>query len=405
MNKIKAFKIPIVIFIAFVCVAGYGFIVEPYANVTLPVFQKGMTYVTWSPEAFAGRKSDESLALMAKAGINYVSIVPTWYQREYNSTEIRPTGRSPSDSSVRHVIRKAHELGMAVMLKPHVDLETDSDSLTRSDIGFQSERMWQEWCDSYVDFIGHYARIAEENGVEIFCVGTELAFASLRTSMWRERIIPAVKKEYGGQLTYAANWDEYRQVGFWQDLDYAGIDAYFPLSDKSDPGPGEIRQGWQRWVSEIESWHREVDKPVIFTELGYCSAGFAPVRPWEEAMSGAPNHAVQAECYKAALETFWNKPWFYGVYWWNWNTYPGSGGEKNRGYTPQNKLALENVKMWYAKNVGIKLYADVSSEMRERIAVESQKGPGPKGGVTFTGSMSAQGRIYGAPARDAKGRE
>jgi len=314
-----------------------------------PVFQKGMTYVTWTKDGFSTKKSDESLKAMAGAGINYVAIVVTLYQRDFNSVEITPAEWSPSDKSVRHVIRKARELGMNVLLKPHIDLLSEDG--TRSDIGFQTEKKWRAWLDSYLKFISRYARIAREEQAEIFCVGTELSFASMKEEMWKNDIIPAVRKLYPGKITYAANWDEYDRIEFWDDLDYAGINAYFSLSKKSNPAYGELKEGWKKWLGDIEKWQARVGKPVLFTEAGYCSADSAARKPWEEGRAGKANLRLQADCYKALFETFWHKSWFFGIYWWSWSTYPGSGGEWHRGFTPQNKLALNYLKKWYGMTI------------------------------------------------------
>jgi hypothetical protein len=362
-----------------------------------PVFQKGMTYVTWSPEAFAGKKSDESVKSMADAGINYVAVVPTWYQQEYNSVEIEPNDRTPSDASVRHVIRKIRGLGMSVMLKPHIDLISSSDgSSSRGDIGFSNEEKWNQWCDSYVKFLTHYARMADEEGAESLCVGTELSFASTRTDMWRNTIIPAIKKIYKGRLTYAANWDEYDKVEFWPELDYAGIDAYFPLTQKSSPTAEEIRAGWAEWTGKIESWQRKIGKPVLFTECGYACSDSAAKKPWEESRSGGANTRIQADCYEALFKEFWSKPWFYGMYWWNWNTYPGSGGESNRGFTPQNKPALERLKEWYSKIVNEKMLissgssAGIGLELDQRVSVETALKQAQPRGIAFTAEMAGR---------------
>jgi hypothetical protein len=45
-------------------------------------------------------------------------------------------------------------------------------------------------------------------------------------------------------LTYAANWDKYDQVSFWDELDFIGIQAYFPLTDQTNPSAEEIKKGW-----------------------------------------------------------------------------------------------------------------------------------------------------------------
>jgi len=181
--------------------------------VQCPVFHKGMCYTTWNKDSFAGKNSDESLQSMADTGANCVAIVVTWYQDNFNSVAMKRTDRTPSDQSLRHAIRRAHKLGMAVTLKPHVDLENQQDSW-RADIGFQSDDKWKEWFANYARYITHYARLAEAEGVEFFCVGTELTFASTKTDLWKNLIIPEVRKAFSGKITYAANWDEYSAVQF-----------------------------------------------------------------------------------------------------------------------------------------------------------------------------------------------
>ena len=320
------------------------------ASIIHPMFHKGMTYVTWSDSGFASSASDQSIRSMAQIGVKCIAIVPTWYQKHYYSIKIERTTRTPSDESIRRAIRKAHKEGMLVMLKPHIDLIADEDN-SRSDIGQYSDDKWREWFDNYAHFIVHYAKIAQSEDAAFFCIGTELSFAATKTDMWKDEIIPKVRQVFKGKLMYAANWDQYKKVEFWDALDYAGIDAYFPLADEGIPRYEELKEGWRRWIKEIEEWVAEVKKPVVFTECGYASVNTAAVTPWAENRSSKPNPELQANCYKALMEELWNKDWFFGVYWWNWNTYSGSGGIDNRDFTPQNKPAIEHIKQWYRKNI------------------------------------------------------
>ncbi|MBI5144417.1 MAG: hypothetical protein HZA30_05055 [Candidatus Omnitrophica bacterium] len=372
---------------------GLNSITMPY-----PVFHKGMSYVTWSKESFASRFSDESLLIMKKCGVESVAIIVTWYQDHYNSTEIRATDRTPSDSSVRHVIRKAHEYGMKVMLKPHIDLISD-EGCNRSDIGFNTFDKWDSWFASYMSFIGHYTRMARDEDVEFFCVGTELTFASRQEGFWKDSVIRDVRKLFKGQITYAANWDEYKDVKFWDLLDYVGIDAYFPLAQKSNAASDELVSGWKNWLAEIEAFQRKIKKPVIFTESGYCSAGTASSKPWEDALKTMPNTSLQKECYKALIETFWDKPWFFGIYWWVWNTYPQSGGENNSSFTPQNKPAMEYLKTAYCRPLARKptfiSYSEPALENQElidKLSVEAAKrgarGAFGTGNIGFSGELA-----------------
>ncbi|MBN1354253.1 MAG: hypothetical protein JW994_06265 [Candidatus Omnitrophica bacterium] len=378
-----------------------------YANDTTPmpypVFHKGMSYVTWNKESFASTFSDTSLLLMKKCGVESVAIIVTRYQDRFDSTEIRATDRTPSDSSVRHAIRKAHEYGMKVMLKPHIDLIID-EGCTRSDIGFCTSREWEKWFANYLAFITHYARMAGDEDVEFFCVGTELSFATQEEGFWRDSVIKDVRRLFKGQITYAANWDAYKNVKFWDLLDYVGIDAYFPVAKKSNATRDEILSGWKSWLAEIEAFQKTVDKPVIFTESGYCSAGTASNRPWENALKRVtPNTLLQKECYEALVDTFWDKPWFFGVYWWAWNTYPESGGENDPSFTPQNKPAMEYLRETYCRPLGREFAfipssktAPEGSEIVRKLAVEAAKRKArcacPAGDVSFTGELAREER-------------
>ncbi len=319
----------------------------------VPEWQKGMCYVTWDKDRYLTAASDESLSAMMKTNTEWVAIVVNWYQDNACSTRIFPTKDTASDESLAHAIDYAHSLGKKVMVKPHLDLENSFGGAWRGEIYCPTEAAWNAWFDSYAKFILHYARISEENDVELFCIGTELTSVSTtKDRLWREKVIAPVRNIYSGPITYAANWhEEYRYVKFWDALDYVGIDPYFPLSEKDVPDLDEIKAGWDRWVEEIEEFQAGVKKPVIFPEAGYCSAEGTARTPWEEVVTGRLNVKLQADCYEALLQRFWDKPWFYGVYWWKWGTDVKFGGLSNKGYSPQNKPAQEVVTRWYSKPV------------------------------------------------------
>ena len=305
----------------------------------IPVFQKGICYATWDKNRFASTYSDQALITLKNMGAEYIQINITQYQDRCDSTEIKETGFTPSDPSVKHVIQIAHELGLKVMLKPHIDLiHTDRSTCCRSDIGFKKEKDWRKWFAEYGNFITHYAGIAEEYHVEIFCVGTELSSTTRKANNWR-KIISSVRNIYSGKLIYAANWDNYENVKFWQDLDFVGIDAYFPLTCKSDPALEDIKKGWEKWKHKIGSWHSGIKKPIVFTEIGYSSAAGAASEPWKKESRGNADVEIQAKCYTAFFETMWNSPWLTGVYWWKYGPTIYGGGKNNRYFTPLNKPA------------------------------------------------------------------
>lgn len=313
-------------------------------------FQKGMGYVTWSSGGYLTPQSDESLERMADLGTEWVSILVTWYQTTAWSNDIRKTGDTPSDESIRHVIREAKDLGMKVMLKPHLDIIDTSDGSWRGEIGASSEQEWEDWFDQYEDYLNHYVKIANQENVEMICIGTELSSsATVKGYMWRE-MIDRLRQSYKGKLTYAAHWDVYRDIRFWDLLDYVGINAYFPLTKKMEPTYEELIEGWKRWIPEIEEFQKRVDKPIIFPEVGTTSARGAAIRPWEHHPRTEVNLELQADYFEALYETFWEKDWFYGLYWWYWGTNVNMGGVYDRGFTPQNKPSEDIIDAWYDKS-------------------------------------------------------
>ena len=108
-------------------------------------FQKGIGYVTWSKAGYRSPSSDKSLAMVKEVGSNYVSILVTWYQTTTYSADIHRTEKTPSDEAVLHAIQTAHDLGLKVMLKLHLDLLDKSDGSWRGEIACIESEQWNKW--------------------------------------------------------------------------------------------------------------------------------------------------------------------------------------------------------------------------------------------------------------------
>jgi len=310
--------------------------------------QKGMTYVTWNQNGYQTTESDQSLSNLAATGANWVGLVVTGYQAKASSTSIsRSLPFTPTDADLIHVVTRAHDLGMKVMLKPHVDLADDPDSW-RGLIGFQTEEDWSSWFGSYRDFIGHYANLARTSGADAFTVGVELEATSKREADWR-RVVSEVRQRFTGPITYAANPGEEAAIAWWDVLDYIGVDAYWGLTQSESPSVAEIRAAWQPHVASLASLSARFGKPVLFTEAGYRSIRGASViaGDWKRGEGRAIDLQIQADAYEALFETFWDKPWFIGAYWWAWGIDPTEGGPSDSSYTPRRKPAEDVIRFWY----------------------------------------------------------
>lgn len=104
---------------------------------------------------------------------------------------------------------------------------------------------------------------------------------------WIE-LIGKVREVYQGPVGYAANFDQYDQVGFWRHLDWMGINAYFQLRRHlvEDRTPATLypalMEGWRRVLGDISAFRqaRDLDLPVMFTEIGYTYRANSTLEPW-----------------------------------------------------------------------------------------------------------------------------
>jgi hypothetical protein len=248
-------------------------------------------------------------------GVGAVSLIVTWYQEKQDSTTIAPViegGNTAREEAVIHAINEAHKNGIKVMLKPHVDC---LDGTFRGDIMASDA-----WFKSYKDYMVHYAKLAQEFNVELFCVGTELENVSFEQwqKQW-EDVIAEVRKVYKGKITYASNWTEYETVSFWDKVDFVGIDAYFPVTKKSEPSQEEMNKGWEETMGKLAKWHanKKIASPIIFTEIGYQSADGTNMTPWATG-STKEDQREQAMALTAMFNATAGKDWFRGIYWWNY---------------------------------------------------------------------------------------
>jgi hypothetical protein len=243
-----------------------------------------------------------------------------------------------SDASIASIIEQAHALHLNVALKPQIDV---LNGAFRGTIGEAfTPAQWTTWFASYRAFISHYATLAQHLGVQQFVVGTELTDASLHAPEWKS-LISTVRSKFSGSLTYAANYgSEVEGITWWNDLNYIGVDAYYPL-DSSQPD-----YGWSTYVSQLAALAKQWGKPILLTEIGYRSVAGATSEPWNFALTGPVDTQTQSSAYAAAFRAFASKRWFAGMYWWAWSPQLPNGPTDD-GYSPQNKPAEKQLLAWY----------------------------------------------------------
>ncbi len=333
-------------------------------------FQKGQ----WYGESIHGAITVINIAkkrgykVMLKPHIGFSYDVSNWQGPEKINVEEK-------DSIINTIIRNSKELNAISDpnefrkrvrnhkdLKPHYDeIEnhfkaqnnyiSKQENLTlgnwRGDFEVADSTHWSKWENGYEQFILKCAKMADSLKVDLFCLGTELGTSAVkREDFWRQ-LIRKVRTIYTGPVTYSANWDNFQHITFWNELDYIGISAYFPVSNKGVPDPSDIRQGWKEHRQKIEVLSKKYSIPILFTEYGYKSIEFAGEKPWQEYVKNEANELAQYNLYQGLYKSFWKKDWFAGGFIWKWY-HSGNGGE--RSFSPQGKKAEKAMTEWYSKD-------------------------------------------------------
>ena len=306
----------------------------------------------------AGRRIDETVfEPLVRDQVEWISQTPFGWMSAADSPEIRIAAAGDvywgeTDEGLAATALMARRRGIRSLLKPHLWVAGWHDTVWSGDIAMRSAPGWEAWFRSYRSFILHYAELAQKHSFEALAVGTELQGTTLgHEAEWRA-LIRDVRRVYRGKLTYAANWDhEFEALPFWDALDFAGVQAYFPLSDKADPSLQDLLEGWRGPVALMEKVAQERRRDVVLTEVGYRSADRAAVQPWVWKTGDATNLELQARCYEALFRALWTRPWMKGVYAWKW--FPGLDTSKSaadNGFTPQGKPAEAMMRLWYSSS-------------------------------------------------------
>ena len=309
---------------------------------------RGLSFVA-PPNPFP----EDPMPAIQSVGADWIAVIPYAFTRlgepmvYYNRQKWQWWGERPE--GCEETIKRAQAAGIKIMLKPQVYIPGSWPG----GLDFEKETDWEKWEASYETYLLEFVAMAEQYGVEMLCIGTEFKQSSIkRPEFWRQ-LIKKVRSQYKGQLTYAANWDEYQDVPFWDELDYIGVDAYFPLVEKKTASVAQIVKAWKKPQQEIRSVAQQFNKPVLFTEFGYLSVDGCTYNNWElegKINSLPVNEQAQANAIDALFQVFWKEPYWQGGFLWKW--FPNGQGHEgyvHKDYTPQGKLAEETLKNWYSE--------------------------------------------------------
>ena len=217
-------------------------------------------------------------------------------------------------------------------------------------------RFVQEFWETYTEQAVHFAKIAQQEGVRMYSLGTEtdrLFRTRSADYYWINDFSPelrtmvdSVRAEYYGALTYdmhysaiADDWFESGSQHLWDDLDLdiVGISAWFNLAETPPSmvmSVDRLRQEYERIFQDhlVSLAADNPGRPIMFTEYGAIDTVEGPAEP-----SGFPETAefvfsdqngngvddgreTQANIFRALFETMDRYPdVVHGTFFWdNW---------------------------------------------------------------------------------------
>jgi hypothetical protein len=290
-------------------------------------------------------KYKKSIDEIADLGADTVSLVVDTRQENGKSSRIYLDMRmTPTPETLAAIIDHAKSKNLKVVLMPIVLLDAPRGTEWRGTLAPES---WDEWFNSYREMITHFAWIAEGHKVDVLVVGSELVSTESKAEEWR-KTIKQIRGVYKGLLTYSANWDHYTSIPFWDQLDLIGMNSYYKLGEDHEVKVEEIVRRWQDIQQDLFSFQREVGKPLLLLEAGWCSMQNAADEPWDYTKTDEPlDLELQRKLYEGFFRAWHGNPRMGGFMMWEWP--PDAGGMDDRGYTPKGKPAEKVLREWLAK--------------------------------------------------------
>lgn len=311
---------------------------------------QGMTLAHEGYSIYNGYGSDsarQSLAQLRELGTNSIALVPYSGSRalhEPEPYEVWQRAGSENDAAVVGSFRHAQALGMQILLKPQIWFRGGWPG----GVEMRSEADWAAFHRYYRRWIVHYALLAAVHEMDALCAGVEFARATLtHPEVWRD-LIRDLRQLYAGPITYAANWgEEAEKLAFGAELDFIGVNCYYPLSEQDEVSKAELAAGFARVREKLAAIHRQHGRPIVLTEVGFRSVDRAWVNPHEGPDGRSYNPEAQRLSYEVIFEGLAEADWCQGMFWWKWPSYLGYAARNPRSFTPCHRPAMQVLAQWY----------------------------------------------------------
>jgi hypothetical protein len=253
---------------------------------------------------------------LRELGANTASFLYTCHVDNINDSDIDcDSFDSPRLDRLSDAIKLARTQNFIVSLRVYIDV---LDEKWRC---YWNPENKKETFRNIKEILTDFAIYSEEHKLELFILGAEYCklTGQAYTKEWLS-IIKEVRSNFQGKITYGANWGpvdgkkEWKEVGFWKELDFIGIDHYQPLPDIYNQK--EIVNFQKQNFFGYQRLARTIGKPLMLTELGFPGHEKGHLEPFEWRLTGRSDEKRQATNFKATLVALGLSKQFSGVLIW-----------------------------------------------------------------------------------------
>lgn len=331
---------------------------------------RGVTFGFYARNGVLGSPwAREQVDNMLALNVNWVVLTPIVMQETAHTTrQYRDFEITPNDHELYEIIGYMRGKGMRVQLRPMLETQ---DGCGRLQVWFQPDREripgrvsrhWADWFQSMTLRSQHYARIARETGCELYGLDSELDRTVDQSDHWK-RVIEAVRKIYEGPVTSCHTTHmgliDYEKVlsnrnHWFHDLDMLHLSCYAPGANKPGASVEEMVNNLKPNLEYFRGLASIYGKPIAFGETGCTSSFGGAMSPSGWRGDGGYEPSEQANYLEAIFRTYWNEPWWRGLYWWKWDEQLDRPQYRDdprgdKGFTIWGKPAGEVMKAWFGR--------------------------------------------------------
>ena len=175
----------------------------------LSIEMKGINFVSspYTQAKFSHKNAKQALAHVKDTGANWISVPIAYFQDDRNSSEVKNieaamTTRDRINSTltkkeINDVVTMAKNQDLKVMLMPVLEINRPGFVSSRRIGDHFSPYEFRRWFKYYSEHVIELAKIAEDNGADMICIGHNLNVLSHQETYWNDLIDEVTNETVG----------------------------------------------------------------------------------------------------------------------------------------------------------------------------------------------------------------